>query len=77
VAGPDESVREFAPRIKDAVAALLDEDRSTWWEAKRRQASGSTPDPTGPQTAQWRRVWEQTESPAADAPARKLTAWRR
>jgi 1-acyl-sn-glycerol-3-phosphate acyltransferase len=77
VAGPDESVRAFAPRIKDAVAALLDEDRSTWWEARRRAVSGTTPDPGGPQVAQWRRVWAQTESPVAEAPARRLTAWRR
>ncbi|MBZ5740254.1 lysophospholipid acyltransferase family protein [Nocardioides mangrovi] len=77
VAGPEESVRDFAPRIKSAVAALLDEDRSTWWEARRRVAAGSTPDPTGPEVAPWRRVWEQSESPVADAPARKLLAWRR
>jgi 1-acyl-sn-glycerol-3-phosphate acyltransferase len=77
VAGPDEGVREFAPRIKDAVAALLDEDTTTWWEARRRSASGTTPDPTGPEVAQWRRVWQQTQSPQADAPARRLTAWRR
>jgi 1-acyl-sn-glycerol-3-phosphate acyltransferase len=77
VAGPEESVRDFAPRIKDAVAALLDEDRTTWWEARRRAASGSTPDPSGPPVAQWRRVWEQSESPSLDAPARRLTAWRR
>ncbi len=77
VAGPEESVREFAPRIKDAVAALLDEDTSTWWEARRRAAAGSTPDPTGPKVAQWRRVWQQTQSPKPDAPARRLTAWRR
>ena len=77
VAGPDESVREFAPRIKDAVAALLDEDRSTWWEARRRVASGAIPDPTGPQVAAWRRVWAQTESPVAEAPQRRRTAWRR
>lgn len=75
--GPDESVRDFAPRIKDAVAALLDEDRSTWWEARRRAAIGATPDPTGPQVAQWRRVWEQSESPVAEAPAKPLRAWRR
>ena len=31
-------MRDFAPRIKDAVAALLDEDRATWWEARRRAA---------------------------------------
>jgi len=77
VAGPEESVREFAPRIKDAVAALLDEDRSTWWEARRRVAAGAVPDPSGPRVAQWRRVWEQSESPVAHAPARRLTAWRR
>jgi 1-acyl-sn-glycerol-3-phosphate acyltransferase len=77
VAGPDEGVREFAPRIKDAVAALLDEDTTTWGEARRRSASGTTPDPTGPEVAQWRRVWQQTQSPQADAPARRLTAWRR
>ena len=76
VAGPDESVREFAPRIKDAVAALLDEDRTTWWEARRRAAGAAIPDPSGPQVAQWRRVWEQSESPQADAPARTLRAWR-
>jgi 1-acyl-sn-glycerol-3-phosphate acyltransferase len=73
----DESVRDFAPRIKDAVAALLDEDRTTWWEARRRAAGGRIPDPSGPQVAQWRRVWEQTESPRAESPARTLRAWRR
>lgn len=77
VAGPEESVREFAPRIRDAVAALLDEDRTTWWEARRRAARGATPDPAGPDVAQWRRVWEQAESPAPDASVRRRTAWRR
>ena len=71
-------MREFAPRIKAAVATLLDEDRSTWWEARRRAASaGDTPDPCGPEVAQWRRVWEQSESPSADGPARRLRAWGR
>ena len=72
--GADESVREFAPRIKDAVAALLDEDRTTWWEARRGSPAGATPDPSGPDVAQWRRVWEQSESPAADATATALAA---
>ncbi len=40
-------MREFAPRIKDAVAQLLDEDSTTWWESKQRAASGATPDPSG------------------------------
>jgi len=77
VAGPEESVRDFSARVKDAVAALLDEDSSTWWEARRRAASGATPDPTGPKVAQWRRVWAQTQSPSAEAPARRRRAWGR
>ncbi|HEY0950680.1 lysophospholipid acyltransferase family protein [Nocardioides sp.] len=77
VAGAEESVRDFSARVKDAVAALLDEDSSTWWEARRRAASGATPDPTGPKVAQWRRVWAQTQSPSAEAPARRLRAWSR
>jgi 1-acyl-sn-glycerol-3-phosphate acyltransferase len=52
--------RTFAPRIRDAVAALLDEERSTWWQARRRTATDTTPDPSGPPLAQWRRVWEQS-----------------
>lgn len=74
-----ESVREFAPRIKDAVAQLLDEDSSTWWESKRRAASGATPDPSGPEVAQWRRVWAQSESPqvTTEPSGRRLAAWRR
>jgi 1-acyl-sn-glycerol-3-phosphate acyltransferase len=74
-----ESVRDFAPRIKDAVAQLLDEDATTWWDSRRRAATGETPDPSGPQVAQWRRVWAQTESPAvvAEPTGRRLAAWRR
>ncbi len=56
-------MRDFAPRIKDAVATLLDEDRTSWWEARQRAAAGETPDPGGPDVAQWRRLWEQAESP--------------
>ncbi|GAB3259924.1 lysophospholipid acyltransferase family protein [Nocardioides dilutus] len=77
-ARPGEGVREFAPRIKDAVASLLDEDRTTWWESRQRAAAGETPDPSGPPVAQWRRVWEQSESPVStEGPASRLRAWRR
>jgi len=74
----DEGVREFAPRIKAAVAALLDEDKTTWWESRQRAATGATPDPSGPDVARWRRVWEQSESPvSSEGPASRLRAWRR
>ena len=55
----------------------LAKDKTTWWEARQRVAAGAVPDPSGPQVAQWRRVWEQTESPVAEARTRRLAAWRR
>ncbi|NPC96540.1 lysophospholipid acyltransferase family protein [Nocardioides sp. zg-DK7169] len=74
-----ESVREFAPRVRAALAQLLDEDATTWWDARRRAADGATPDPSGPDVAPWRRVWEQTASPRVeDEPGGALLrAWRR
>ncbi len=77
VPGDGESARDFAPRIKDAVSSLLDEDKSTWWEARRRAAAGATPDPGGPAVAEWRRVWEQTEPVGSDATTAPLRPWRR
>jgi 1-acyl-sn-glycerol-3-phosphate acyltransferase len=64
--GEGESVRDFAPRIRAAVAQLLDEEETDWYAARRRAASGATPDPAGPDVAQWRRVWETTRSPEVE-----------
>lgn len=75
--GPDETSREFAPRVRAAVAALLDEDASTWWEARRRVAAGATPDPSGPDVAGWRRVWTQSAPPTVPGSQRRRTPWRR
>jgi 1-acyl-sn-glycerol-3-phosphate acyltransferase len=78
VPGPDESPRDLAPRIRSGVAALLDEERTTWWEARQRAARDATPDPSGPDIAPWRRVWEQTATLTAPSPTgRRLRAWRR
>src|SRR3954449_6694331 len=55
-----ESARDFAPRIAAAVSALLDEESTTWYEARRRAAIGASPSQTGPEAAHWRRVWEAT-----------------
>ena len=63
----DESPRSLAPRVTSAMAQLLDEDASSWWEAQRRAAAGRTPDPGGPDVATWRRVWEQSEPPRVAA----------
>ena len=65
-----EGTRELGARIEAAVAELADEDTSTWWESKRRGASGQTPATSGPDVAQWRRVWASTESPRGERPTK-------
>ncbi|MGH9078216.1 MAG: lysophospholipid acyltransferase family protein [Acidimicrobiales bacterium] len=50
-------VRGLAARIETAIAVLGDEAGTDWWSARRRAAQGSTPAPTGPEAAGWRRAW--------------------
>ena len=69
-----ESAREFAPKISAAVSALLDEEATTWWEARRRVAIGTSPSQSGPDAARWRRVWESTAPIKPDA--QKHRAWK-
>jgi 1-acyl-sn-glycerol-3-phosphate acyltransferase len=71
-----ESARDLAPRISAAVAQLLDEDASTWWEAQRRAAAGRTPDASGPAVATWRRVWAQTSAPEVPGGPGRRRVWR-
>lgn len=52
-----ESSTRFAARIESAVAALADEARTDWWQARRRAHAGETPSLTGPETTSWRRAW--------------------
>lgn len=68
-----EGPREFGVRIESAVAQLADEDATTWWDATRRAARGQTPAMSAPGTAQWRRVWDQTQPPVVRATRR---VWR-
>jgi len=71
---PDERARDFGKRIAASVSVLLDEDRSDWYAAVRRAADGTTPAPSGPEVARWRRVWEASASPR---PVRRPPrAWR-
>jgi 1-acyl-sn-glycerol-3-phosphate acyltransferase len=55
-----ENARAFSERLADAVAGLWDEDRTTWWESRRRAADRRTPRPEGPSGPRWIRVWEAT-----------------
>ncbi len=69
-----ESARDFAPRIASAVSALLDEDSTNWYEARRRVATGTSPSQGGPDAARWRRVWESTRPISSNGTRRH--AWK-
>ena len=53
-----EDAAAFNVRLQAHLATTLDEDRTTWWEAMRREARGEVPAVTGPAAPRWRRVWE-------------------
>src|SRR4051794_38522298 len=46
-----EEPRDYGRRVTEAVATLLDEDRTDWYAASRRTAAGETPSPNGPPVA--------------------------
>jgi len=52
-----ESSRRFAARIEAAVATLADEQRTDWWQARKRAAAKTTPSLQGPEAGAWRRAW--------------------
>ncbi len=57
VDGRGESSRRFAGRIEAAVAMLADEQRTDWWQARKRAAARATPSLHGPEAGAWRRAW--------------------
>jgi 1-acyl-sn-glycerol-3-phosphate acyltransferase len=53
-----ETHQQLSLRMQQAVAELFDEDRTSWWEARRRAAADGTPKLAGPQGPGWLRTWE-------------------
>lgn len=56
-----EDPAEFNARIRAGLAATLDEDRSTWFEAVGRASRGDSPSIAGPEGARWRRMWDASQ----------------
>ena len=71
--------RDFAPRIRaGGRRAPRRGPHHLVGGPAPRAAAGATPDPSGPDVAPWRRVWEQTATLTAPSPTgRRLRAWRR
>jgi 1-acyl-sn-glycerol-3-phosphate acyltransferase len=65
-----ESHQSFSLRMTQAVAELLDEDRSTWWDALHRAERGDTPSIAGPQGPDWLRRWEGSRPIPRRGPAK-------
>jgi 1-acyl-sn-glycerol-3-phosphate acyltransferase len=76
---PDEDARRVAVRLEAAVAALADEFRTDWWQARRRAAAGSSPSLSGPDVSPWRRAWARPVRPSdrRDRTEADDTAWSR
>ncbi len=66
-----ESAGAFAGRIQAAVQQLIDEDATSWYATQRGTGAPSTPPESG-----WRRIWQQTEEPAAGGRPRRGRIWR-
>jgi 1-acyl-sn-glycerol-3-phosphate acyltransferase len=69
---PDETVSEFGARIATAVKQLLAEDAATWWKTQRGLVG--LPEPP---TANWRRIWQQSDPPMKGGKLPELHIWRR
>lgn len=65
--------RDFNQRVRRALALTLHEERTTWWDALSGDARDELPDVSGPDAAEWRRIWEASRPLAERRPAR---AWR-
>ncbi|MHB8512720.1 MAG: lysophospholipid acyltransferase family protein [Actinomycetota bacterium] len=60
--------QEFNARMKHALTLLLQEDRTSWWDALQLEARKQLPNPSGPQVARWRRMWESSEPVKPERP---------
>ncbi|HEX3708067.1 MAG TPA: lysophospholipid acyltransferase family protein [Mycobacteriales bacterium] len=69
-----ENTLTFNSRITAAIATLLDEDSTDWYAASLRASSEQTPPSSGPDGADWRRVWASTAGPGESAS--RARAWR-
>jgi 1-acyl-sn-glycerol-3-phosphate acyltransferase len=76
-AQPAESAEVFTARIHRAVADLIAEDTTTWWQVQRRsgQGDGAGRGASVPE-ARWRRIWQQSEAPTAGGRPRRPKIWR-
>lgn len=58
---PGTAHRDTTHELVAAVSRLWDEDEHDWYGALRRSADGTTPVPSGPEAASWRRTWEASQ----------------
>jgi 1-acyl-sn-glycerol-3-phosphate acyltransferase len=70
--GAAESPEVFTARIHRAVADLIDEDATTWWQVRRGSGEEAGDGPA----ARWRRIWQQSEEPTAGGRPRRPRIWR-
>lgn len=80
-AQPAESAEVYTARIHRAVADLIDEDATTWWQVQSVAGRPSTERGRGQAVddvpaSRWRRIWQQSEAPTAGGRPRRSRIWR-
>lgn len=70
---PGEKGRDFNQRVHRALVLMLHEERTTWWDALLDDARDELPDASGPDAAEWRRIWEASR-PLSERSAARV--WR-
>lgn len=72
-----EDARHMAVRMESEVAALADEHRTDWWQARQRSRAGTSPPLGGPDAAAWRRAWSRPVPSRGGPEAETGTPWSR
>lgn len=67
-----ESAEVFTARLHQAVADLIEEDATTWWQVSRGAGGPGAEVPD----ARWRRIWQQSEEPTVGGRPRRRRIWR-
>lgn len=61
-----ESAAALSRRVEARLLAMLEEERTTWWQAMRRGERTDDAGTSAPPSSRWRQIWQSSEPLAKD-----------